>query len=267
MLLRDTNDGSPYVIRTRVLSVDRRTTLVLYPNPAAYAYAKQRFGALQGAKWGTMEVHLRFCLNTKPMALMRATCHAWAAALPPPSEPDTPALLPALLPLESDLPPPPPPRDAAIVASSYAAAAATSNGGVGSKEFSELATLVPSDLAPLQPQLNDEQMGAVGAITAHAHGALPYVVYGPPGTGKTMTMIEAIMQVLLGHAPNHTPPPSHTPPHPAPFSSCRCYCTTRRRASWSARRPTRRRTRSPSGLSRCATRSTGATRIWSLPNG
>ena len=199
MLLRDTNDGSPYVIRTRVLSVDRRTTLVLYPNPAAYAYAKQRFGALQGSKWGEMEVHLRFCLNTKPMALMRATCHAWAAALPPPSEPDTPALLPALLPLESDLPPPPPPRDAAIVASSYAAAAATSNGGVGSKEFAELATLVPSDLAPLQPQLNDEQMGAVGAITAHAHGALPYVVYGPPGTGKTMTMIEAIMQVLLHH--------------------------------------------------------------------
>ena len=145
-----------------------------------------------------MEVHLRFCLNTKPMALMRATCHAWAAALPPPSEPDTPALLPALLPLESDLPPPPPPRDAAIVASSTPPRRHLQRRR-RVEGICELATLVPSDLAPLQPQLNDEQMEPSGPITAHAHGALPYVVYGPPGTGKTMTMIEAIMQVLLHH--------------------------------------------------------------------
>ena len=126
-------------------------------------HAKQRFGPLQGSKWGEMEVHLRFCLNTKPMALMRATCHAWAAALPP----SGPTRRRPRSSLSS-------PTAARCGDRPLSAAAATSNGSVASKGLrAGDAGAVRS--APLQPQLNDEQMGAVG-ITAHAHGALPYVV-------------------------------------------------------------------------------------------
>ncbi|KAG6811022.1 hypothetical protein H0H92_009325 [Tricholoma furcatifolium] len=43
---------------------------------------------------------------------------------------------------------------------------------------------------------NLPQLQAVVSIVKQPPGSLPFVIFGPPGTGKTMTMIEAIKQVL-----------------------------------------------------------------------
>ncbi|KAF7971347.1 hypothetical protein HWV62_21363 [Athelia sp. TMB] len=43
---------------------------------------------------------------------------------------------------------------------------------------------------------NPHQMKAVNAIVTQLPGSLPFVVFGPPGTGKTVTIIEAIRQLL-----------------------------------------------------------------------
>lgn len=46
-------------------------------------------------------------------------------------------------------------------------------------------------------QLNDLQQAAVRDVLGNRGGILPYVVWGPPGTGKTVTLVEAMLQVLL----------------------------------------------------------------------
>jgi helicase MOV-10 len=50
---------------------------------------------------------------------------------------------------------------------------------------------------------NPEQRAAVQTIVSGLAGAAPYVVFGPPGTGKTVTLVEAIKQVLLHHPDSH----------------------------------------------------------------
>ncbi|KAF9457917.1 P-loop containing nucleoside triphosphate hydrolase protein [Collybia nuda] len=46
---------------------------------------------------------------------------------------------------------------------------------------------------------NNPQLQAVISIVNQPPGSVPFVVFGPPGTGKTITMVEAIQQVLLAN--------------------------------------------------------------------
>ncbi|CAG9565265.1 unnamed protein product [Danaus chrysippus] len=43
---------------------------------------------------------------------------------------------------------------------------------------------------------NEEQKSAVEHIVSGTCGLAPYIVFGPPGTGKTMTIVEAIVQIV-----------------------------------------------------------------------
>ncbi|KAF9027400.1 RNA helicase [Hymenopellis radicata] len=43
---------------------------------------------------------------------------------------------------------------------------------------------------------NDRQRMAVDSIVRAPAGSVPFVIFGPPGTGKTVTMVEAIRQVI-----------------------------------------------------------------------
>ncbi|XP_039757994.1 putative helicase MOV-10 [Pararge aegeria] len=44
---------------------------------------------------------------------------------------------------------------------------------------------------------NAEQRSAVEHIVSGTSGKAPYIVFGPPGTGKTMTIVEAIIQLVV----------------------------------------------------------------------
>ena len=45
--------------------------------------------------------------------------------------------------------------------------------------------------------LNERQRAAVSRIVSGQCRPTPYLLFGPPGTGKTITVVEAILQVLL----------------------------------------------------------------------
>ncbi|XP_026315173.1 putative helicase mov-10-B.1 [Hyposmocoma kahamanoa] len=49
---------------------------------------------------------------------------------------------------------------------------------------------------------NEEQRSAVEHIVSKTSGTAPYIVFGPPGTGKTMTIVEAIIQIVVKN-PKH----------------------------------------------------------------
>ena len=61
---------------------------------------------------------------------------------------------------------------------------------------------------------NPQQLSAVKHILASSSGSCPYLVFGPPGTGKTVTLVEAIKQLvrvdagrnvhILASAPSNT---------------------------------------------------------------
>ncbi|KAL0819791.1 hypothetical protein ABMA28_007830 [Loxostege sticticalis] len=49
---------------------------------------------------------------------------------------------------------------------------------------------------------NPEQRSAVEHIVSGTSGKAPYIVFGPPGTGKTMTIVEAIIQLVVRNPRN-----------------------------------------------------------------
>ncbi|XP_059053371.1 putative helicase mov-10-B.1 [Achroia grisella] len=49
---------------------------------------------------------------------------------------------------------------------------------------------------------NEEQRSAVQHIVSGTSGRAPYMVFGPPGTGKTMTIVEAILQLVVMNPKN-----------------------------------------------------------------
>ncbi|KAK0496609.1 P-loop containing nucleoside triphosphate hydrolase protein [Armillaria luteobubalina] len=54
------------------------------------------------------------------------------------------------------------------------------------------------ELSPLNRDIgrNKEQLETVAAILNQPRGSVPFIVFGPPGTGKTVTLVEAIEQLL-----------------------------------------------------------------------
>ncbi|KAG1680366.1 hypothetical protein FOA52_015457 [Chlamydomonas sp. UWO 241] len=58
-------------------------------------------------------------------------------------------------------------------------------------------TAAATQLPWVNNRLNILQQTAVVEVLRGAAGSIPYYLFGPPGTGKTMTIIEAVVQLLL----------------------------------------------------------------------
>ncbi|KAF9057242.1 P-loop containing nucleoside triphosphate hydrolase protein [Panaeolus papilionaceus] len=48
-------------------------------------------------------------------------------------------------------------------------------------------------------ETNERQLKAVTGVLAMQPGSMPFIIFGPPGTGKTVTIVEAIQQVLAAN--------------------------------------------------------------------
>ncbi|KAG2003546.1 RNA helicase [Coprinopsis cinerea AmutBmut pab1-1] len=60
------------------------------------------------------------------------------------------------------------------------------------------AVLLDFEVVPFNPLItrNERQLKAVTSIVHQPPGSPPFIVFGPPGTGKTITIVEAILQIL-----------------------------------------------------------------------
>ena len=127
---------------------------------------------------GSMLCHLRFLLNRSMMQYMQHTLASVAAFKlgPGVSSVHVPTIVKVMSPKKADL-----------ITNRM------------SELFAKLVVRrnVDEALKPIQPQINPEQMQAVGDILGNHYGALPYLVFGPPGTGKTLVMIETVLQALV----------------------------------------------------------------------
>ncbi|KAF7291968.1 RNA helicase [Mycena indigotica] len=62
-------------------------------------------------------------------------------------------------------------------------------------------TIASANIKVFNPLIaaNAPQLQAVVSITKRPVGSVPFIIFGPPGTGKTVTMVEAILQVLAAN--------------------------------------------------------------------
>ncbi|KAJ7199232.1 P-loop containing nucleoside triphosphate hydrolase protein [Mycena pura] len=62
-----------------------------------------------------------------------------------------------------------------------------------------------NSIMPMNRHIADdpEQLETVAAIVHRPRGSVPFVVFGPPGTGKTVTIVEAILQLLQRDPETH----------------------------------------------------------------
>ncbi|KAK0215503.1 P-loop containing nucleoside triphosphate hydrolase protein [Armillaria fumosa] len=73
------------------------------------------------------------------------------------------------------------------------------------KDVQPTSLAVLEALIPLNRSLGDnpEQLETVAAIVHQPRGSVPFIVFGPPGTGKTVTIVEAMEQLLQRHPEAH----------------------------------------------------------------
>ncbi|KAL5498587.1 hypothetical protein ACEPAH_1941 [Sanghuangporus vaninii] len=67
-----------------------------------------------------------------------------------------------------------------------------------SQELQPAPVAFVNELRPFDSKIgdNEPQLCAVASIVCMKSGSVPFIIFGPPGTGKTVTMVEAIRQII-----------------------------------------------------------------------
>ncbi|KAL5514267.1 hypothetical protein ACEPAG_2355 [Sanghuangporus baumii] len=67
-----------------------------------------------------------------------------------------------------------------------------------SQELQPVPVAFVNELRPYDNKIgdNEPQLRAVASILRMSSGSIPFIIFGPPGTGKTVTMVEAIRQII-----------------------------------------------------------------------